>query len=52
MDMQKNIPSTLEYQANIQSKHIKKVDNENMSVDEYIALVKKALDERYENIQG
>ena len=52
MEMKKNISSTIEYQPNISSKPIKKVENENMSVDEYIALVREALDKRYENIQG
>lgn len=50
--MQKNITPVLEHQPNIHSKSIPKVENENMSVDEYIALVRKALDKRYENIQS
>ena len=52
MGMQKNITPVLEYQPNIRSKSTPNVENENMSVDEYIALVRKALDKRYENIQS
>ena len=52
METQKNIKTTSEYQPNIRPNTIKKVENGNMSVDEYIALVREALDKRYENIQG
>lgn len=52
MEMQKNIKATIDCQPNIRPKTIKKVESGNMSVDEYIALVREALDKRYENIQG
>lgn len=52
MEIQKNIKATIDYQPNIDHKTIKKVKSKNMSVDEYIALVREALDKRYENIQG
>lgn len=52
MEIQKNIMPTIEYQPNTHSKTKKKEESKNMSVDEYIALVREALDERYENIQG
>ena|GEM_PF-6434868 len=48
MEIQKDIMSTIEYQPNIRPKTV----SGNMSVDEYIALVREALDKRYENIQG
>ena len=48
--MQKNIVPVLEQQSDIRSKSIEKDENGNMTVDEYIALVRKALDKRYENL--
>lgn len=50
MEMQKNIMPVLEYQSDIRSKSTEKDENGNMTVDEYIALVRKALDKRYENL--
>lgn len=50
MEMQKNIVPVLEYQSDVRSKSIEKEENGNMTVDEYIALVRKALDKRYENL--
>ncbi len=50
MGMQKNIMPVLEHQSDIRSKSTEKDENGNMTVDEYIALVRKALDKRYENL--
>lgn len=50
MEMQKNIVPVLEYQSDVRSKSTEKDENGNMTVDEYIALVRKALDKRYENL--
>ena len=50
MEMQKNIMPVLEYQSDTRSKSTEKDENGNMTVDEYIALVRKALDKRYENL--
>ena len=52
MEMQKNIMPVLECLPDVRSKSIEKDEDENMTVDEYIALVRKALDKRYENMQG
>ena len=50
MEMQKNIVPVLEYQSDVRSKSTEKDENGNMTVDEYIALVRKALDKRYESL--